>query len=312
MVAVDADKSELLSRTLGPQSADVMFADPADVADNPTSIIAAWDVFLGPDRRGRPARGIGEPVRGLGEAALVESQLHEALLNRAFADADGFELLCPYDTTSLPVPVLREACCSHPFIAAGHDHHVSRATAAPTQSLRRHRRPSDRRLRPHARSDSTGTISPKSGPSPPTAPAPPGSARPRRANSRSGSMSSPPTASVTPVALASCVRGQRARPPSARCATRATSAIRSSGGFRRAPASSAAGASGSRMPRATSCRFAPDPGGRSSARVAAPNELLGRRTTRFAPRQGPTSVTSGGSRGRRRRRRRRHGRSTRR
>ncbi len=131
MVAVDAEKSELLSRTLGPQSAEVMFADAADVGANPTSIIAAWDVFLGDDRRGRPARGIGEPIRGLGEANLVESQLHEALLNRAFADAHGFELLCPYDATSLPVPVLQEACCSHPFIAAGHDHHVSPSYRGP-------------------------------------------------------------------------------------------------------------------------------------------------------------------------------------
>ena len=131
LVAVDPEKSELLRRTLGPQSGDVMFADTASVGANSTNMIAAWDVFLGQDRRGRPARGIGEPVRGLGEADLVETQLHEALLNRAFADADGFELLCPYDTTSLPVPVLQEACCSHPFIASGHAHHVSPSYRGP-------------------------------------------------------------------------------------------------------------------------------------------------------------------------------------
>ena len=131
MVAVDAEKTELLSRKLGRQSDDVIFADATDVGSNPTSIIAAWDDFLGQDRRGRPARGIGEPIRGLREADLVESQLHEALLNRAFADAHGFELLCPYDTRSLPVPVLQEACCSHPFITAGHDHRVSPSYRGP-------------------------------------------------------------------------------------------------------------------------------------------------------------------------------------
>ena len=131
MVAVDAEKSALLSRSLGPQSADVTFADATDIGGNPTNIIAKWDLFLGPNRRGRPARGIGEPVRGLGGVDLVERQLHEALLNRAFADADGFELLCPYDTTALPIPVLHEACCSHPYITAGHDHRVSPSYRGP-------------------------------------------------------------------------------------------------------------------------------------------------------------------------------------
>ena len=46
----------------------------------------------------RPIRGIGEPIwAGRSADELVECQLHEALLNVAFADADDFRLLCPYD-----------------------------------------------------------------------------------------------------------------------------------------------------------------------------------------------------------------------
>jgi anti-sigma regulatory factor (Ser/Thr protein kinase) len=49
---------------------------------------------------------------------LIECQLHEALLNVAFADADGFRLVCPYDTSALGEDVLHEAHCSHPVVDA--------------------------------------------------------------------------------------------------------------------------------------------------------------------------------------------------
>lgn len=132
MVAVDEQKTELLSRTLGSEASGVAFADLASSGANPVGIIAAWDLFLDGNRRGGPARGISEPIRvGQTGPDLVESQLHEALLNRAFADAFGFKLLCPYDMKALPVPVLQEACCSHPFIADGGDHHASPSYRGP-------------------------------------------------------------------------------------------------------------------------------------------------------------------------------------
>ena len=52
--------------------------------------------------RGRPMRGIGEPIWAeRSPAELVECQRHESLLNVAFAGSAGFYLMCPYDTTSL-------------------------------------------------------------------------------------------------------------------------------------------------------------------------------------------------------------------
>jgi anti-sigma regulatory factor (Ser/Thr protein kinase) len=73
-------------------------------------------------------RGIGEPIwAGRAADELVESQLHEALLNVAFADVEGFKLLCPYDITTLDEGVLHEACASHPTVVA--DGHRSESAA---------------------------------------------------------------------------------------------------------------------------------------------------------------------------------------
>ena len=49
----------------------------------------------------------------------VECQLHEALLNLAFGDAEGFRLCVPYDVTTLDPAVLHEARCTHPLVVEG-------------------------------------------------------------------------------------------------------------------------------------------------------------------------------------------------
>ena len=127
MVAVDAAKTQLLTDGLGRDSRDVEFVDMATLGGNPARIIPALKTFLDRAGPGRPARGIGEPIwAGRTADELAECQLHEALLNRAFADADGFELLCPYDTGLLPTPVLQEACHAHPFIVSDDRHVASR------------------------------------------------------------------------------------------------------------------------------------------------------------------------------------------
>jgi anti-sigma regulatory factor (Ser/Thr protein kinase) len=121
MVAVGADKIALLQEMLGADAAAVRFVDMAQMGANPAQIIPAWETFLSEHAEpgGRPIRGIGEPIwAGRTPDELVECQLHEALLNVAFDDADDFRLLCPYDSTALAPGVVREACCSHPFIAA--------------------------------------------------------------------------------------------------------------------------------------------------------------------------------------------------
>ena len=116
LVVVGAAKIARLRRELGPDAERVAFADMADVGANPARIIPAWrdfvDAHAGPGRR---LRGIGEPISPQRSAdELVECQRHEALLNLAFAGAEDFWLLCPYDVDALDPDVIAKAHHSHP------------------------------------------------------------------------------------------------------------------------------------------------------------------------------------------------------
>jgi len=121
LVAVEAPKIDLLRHDLGSIASGVSFADMAEIGHNPALIISAWSAFVSEQAdSGRPVRGIGEPVdAGRSPAALSECQLHESLLNLAFADETSFWLLCPYDTTTLATEVIDEARKSHPWVSDG-------------------------------------------------------------------------------------------------------------------------------------------------------------------------------------------------
>src|SRR3954451_8296504 len=63
MVAVGAEKIDLLRSHLGDDAEGVAFADMAEVGANPARIIPAWRDFLdATPGRGRPRRGMGEPI----------------------------------------------------------------------------------------------------------------------------------------------------------------------------------------------------------------------------------------------------------
>jgi anti-sigma regulatory factor (Ser/Thr protein kinase) len=116
----------------------VYFADMHEVGSNPARIIPAWRSFA-MAYEGRRLRGIGEPIwPQRSPAELVECQLHESLLNLAFADVPAFRLLCPYDTAALSADVIAEARRSHPFVLAGErptysqEYHGLEAVVAPS------------------------------------------------------------------------------------------------------------------------------------------------------------------------------------
>jgi anti-sigma regulatory factor (Ser/Thr protein kinase) len=126
MVAVGAPQIARLRADLGEAASAVKFVDMAELGRNPGRIIPAWTEFVADETRGRPVRGIGEPIwAGRSPAELVECQLHEALLNLAFADARDFRLLCPYDRTALDGAVMHEACRSHPEVVHESAAHAS-------------------------------------------------------------------------------------------------------------------------------------------------------------------------------------------
>lgn len=127
LVVVGAEKIGWLRESLGDLAQQVAFADMADVGANPARIIPAWYDFVADHGgAGRPMRGIGEPISlERAEQPLVECQRHESLLNLAFAEGPSWWLLCPYDTTVLPVDVIEEALRSHPHYWSGDEHHDS-------------------------------------------------------------------------------------------------------------------------------------------------------------------------------------------
>jgi anti-sigma regulatory factor (Ser/Thr protein kinase) len=121
MVAVTAEKIAALRSALGDDAEEVAFVDMAQLGRNPARIIPAWETFAGEHHAaGRAVRGIGEPIwHGRTPEELIECQLHEALLNVAFAGSGPFRLMCPYDRGALDPAVVREACCSHPVVTDG-------------------------------------------------------------------------------------------------------------------------------------------------------------------------------------------------
>jgi anti-sigma regulatory factor (Ser/Thr protein kinase) len=120
LVMVGSRKLELLREALGERAERVTFADMEVVGRNPARIIPAWSRFVADNasENGGGMRGIGEPIwAGRGPDELSECQLHESLINLAFASADSFRLVCPYDTDALPDDVLAEARRSHPHVS---------------------------------------------------------------------------------------------------------------------------------------------------------------------------------------------------
>jgi anti-sigma regulatory factor (Ser/Thr protein kinase) len=119
LVVAVAHKLERLREALGPDAERVQFADMAAVGRNPARIIPAWQEFVEENAvDGLRLRGIGEPIFPERDPhELVECERHEALINLAFAEADRFWLLCPYDTKALPADVIEEARRNHPFVA---------------------------------------------------------------------------------------------------------------------------------------------------------------------------------------------------
>ena len=97
-------------------SADrITFADMAVVGRNPGRLISIWDDFMrSHSSHSGAVRGVGEPLWG-GRSAdeVVECEIHESLLNLAFADADALHIVCPYDAATLPADVVSRATSTH-------------------------------------------------------------------------------------------------------------------------------------------------------------------------------------------------------
>jgi anti-sigma regulatory factor (Ser/Thr protein kinase) len=120
LVAMVPEKLAILERELGADAVRVDFVDMSELGANPACIIPEWRRFLDDTRDSGPVRGVGEPAwPGRRAVELDEAGLHEALLNVAFDDGPGWSLLCPYDTSGLPIAVAVEAMRNHPVVHSG-------------------------------------------------------------------------------------------------------------------------------------------------------------------------------------------------
>jgi anti-sigma regulatory factor (Ser/Thr protein kinase) len=104
---------ELLREALGTDGAAVHWLDMVDIGPNPARLIPLWTDLVGAVSDGRPVRGVGEPAfPGRRPAELVECEVHEALVDTAFAASRPGQLLCPYDRR-LPAAVQAGALRTH-------------------------------------------------------------------------------------------------------------------------------------------------------------------------------------------------------
>ena len=129
MVAVSAEKIELLGSRLDGTSPAITFADVHELGRNPALMIPALEDFVTRNANGRRRiRAIGEAVWAeRSQPEVIECEHHESLVNLAFADGHDLWLLCPYDTATLRPGVLRGAGYSHPLID---DHGAERESNA--------------------------------------------------------------------------------------------------------------------------------------------------------------------------------------
>ena len=118
LVAVPAERLALLRRQFAARPPVLHFSPMEEMGRNPAWIIPAWADFLAAHRAsGTPVRGIGEPIwHGRSNDELVECERHEALLNVAFAQEPDFQLLCPYDSSTLDAAVIEQAAANHPHV----------------------------------------------------------------------------------------------------------------------------------------------------------------------------------------------------
>src|SRR4051794_22821664 len=121
LVAEPRSRLDPLRDALADDARAVSFLDMEEVGANPARILGLWAAALEEQTRvGRTLRGVGEPAwYGRREAELVESGLHEQLLNRAFDDGPAWRLLCPYDEERLPRAVCDTAVRTHPLLWTG-------------------------------------------------------------------------------------------------------------------------------------------------------------------------------------------------
>ncbi len=121
---------------LGAEAASVRFVDAEEWYLRPPSTIAGYDRVLGElTAQGAPrVRVIGEVQFGATVDEHVTWTRYEAAINRSFQWSPAW-IVCPYDTTTLPQPILEHARNTHPSIWESESRGMSDRYVAPERFL---------------------------------------------------------------------------------------------------------------------------------------------------------------------------------
>lgn len=127
-----ASDSDLLRAQLGSDAGRVAFLDPAGWYDAPGRALAACFRYLEDRRSGHESvRIIGQPVwTDLDPLEAIEWSRFEAVINVALAGSPA-QMMCGYDSRSVPAAIVAEARRTHPVLAVGPSHQPSDAFADP-------------------------------------------------------------------------------------------------------------------------------------------------------------------------------------
>jgi anti-sigma regulatory factor (Ser/Thr protein kinase) len=118
VAAAPSRREELLPHV--PDGDSVVFVDPGAVSRNPGRFIPAWQERIGQAAKDRPVHGINESVwSGRTPAHVNELRYQEWLLNRAFAQAPAWSLMCPFDTAEQDATVVSAIARCHPLLWDG-------------------------------------------------------------------------------------------------------------------------------------------------------------------------------------------------
>jgi anti-sigma regulatory factor (Ser/Thr protein kinase) len=127
LVVLPEPRLRLVRKALGAAAEAVEFWPMGEVGRNPARLISAWQDFLLTCDSEKGVRGLGEPISpGRSPAEVEECELHEQLVNLAFAEERALTVMCPYDTSGLGNEVLAGAERSHPVCVHPHGKAVSR------------------------------------------------------------------------------------------------------------------------------------------------------------------------------------------
>ncbi|HEV2636042.1 MAG TPA: sensor histidine kinase [Actinocrinis sp.] len=118
VAAKPSRREELLPHL--PDGDTVVFVDPTAASRNPGRFIPAWQEWIGQVAKDRPVHGINESVwSGRTAAHVSELRYQEWLLNRAFAQAPAWSLMCPFDTAEQDATVVTAIAGCHPLLWDG-------------------------------------------------------------------------------------------------------------------------------------------------------------------------------------------------